>query len=142
MSETHRIPWHPRDVWKRHEKLRFLVIGVGNTLFGYLSFAGLFILVGKRIHYLSVLVLAHFFSVIFAFLGHKYLTFKAKGHLIADFLRFNLTYLGALALGLAGLPFLVEICRIHPLLSQAILILINTIGTYILHKKLSFRRKI
>lgn len=135
--------WHTVFVrrWRDHEKLRFLIVGASNTVFGYAAFAGAYFLLRNRLHYLAILVLAHFLSVLYAFIGHKFLTFKAKGHLFADFLRFNLTYLSALALGLAGLPFLVEVCRIHPLVSQAMLITVNTIGTYVLHKRLSFRRR-
>ena len=127
--------------WHEQEKLRFLVIGASNTLFGYAAFAGAYFLLRNRLHYLVILVLAHFVSVLYAFLGHKFLTFRAEGHVLLDFLRFNVTYLSALALGLVGLPFLVEVCHLHPLASQALLITVNTIGTYVLHKHLSFRRR-
>ncbi len=141
-ANTSAADWRSRlgHRWQSHEKFRFLVIGACNTVFGYLVFVGAFVLLRKRLHYLVILILAHFISVLCAFLGHKFLTFKAQGHLIADFLRFNLTYLGALALGMLGLPFLVEVCRIHPLISQAFLIIISTVGTYVMHKKISFRR--
>lgn len=116
------------------------MIGVYNTVFGYLCFAAAYFLLRARLHYMIVLVLAHFLAVSNAFIGHKFLTFKAKGHLFKDFLRFNLTYLGAFGLGLIGLPFLVEVCRLHPLLSQAILSVISVFGSYIMHKHVSFRR--
>jgi len=128
------------QLWRGHEKLRFLVIGVYNTVFGYLAFAGMYLLLRSRVHYLGILVLAHILAVINAFLGHKILTFRVQGHLIVDFLRFNLTYLGSLIVGLGGLPFLVEIMHLHPLTSQAILICISTFGSYLMHKNISFRR--
>lgn len=127
-------------LWHRHEKLRFLVVGAYNTAFGYLAFAGSYLLLRHRLHYLAILVLAHVLAVTNAFIGHKYLTFKVRGHLLADFLRFNLAYLGTLALGLVGLPFLVEICRWHPLLSQAALSVVSMVSSFILHKRVSFRR--
>lgn len=126
--------------WNRHEKLRFLVIGAYNTAFGYLVFTGAYLLLRSHVHYLVILVITHFLSVLNAFIGHKFLTFKAKGHLLADYFRFNLTYLGALIFGLLALPFMVEVCKLHILLSQAILIAINMMGTYFLHKWVSFRR--
>ena len=126
--------------WHNHEKLRFLVIGAYNTAFGYLIFTGAYFLLRRHIHYLGILLLSHFLAVSNAFLGHKFLTFRAKGQLLADFLRFNLAYLGTLVAGLAGLPFLVEVCRIHPLGSQAILSVFSMVGSYVIHKRVSFRR--
>lgn len=126
--------------WHKQEKLRFLLVGVGNTLLGYLIFVGTYLVLRKHLHYLGILVLAHLLSVLCAFMGHKFLTFRVKGHLVADFLRFNLSYLGALSFGMVGLPFLVEVCRIRPLVSQAVLIGLTTIGSYFLHKRVSFRR--
>lgn len=116
------------------------MIGAYNTFFGYLSFAGLYLVFKGRLHYLVILVAAHILAVTNAFVGHKFLTFRAKGYLWADFLRFNLTYLGALAFGLLGLPFLIEVCKFHPLISQAMLMAISMFGTYVLHRRVSFRR--
>jgi putative flippase GtrA len=116
------------------------VIGVYNTAFGYFVFAATYLLLRRRLHYLAILVVAHVLAVSNAFLGHKYLTFKVRGHLLKDYLRFNVAYLGALAIGLIGLPFLVEICHLHPLASQAILSTITVLSSYLLHKHLSFRR--
>ena len=128
--------------WQRQEKTRFLVVGVYNTVFGYLAFISAYVFLGRYVHYLGILSIAHFLSVSNAFLGHKFLTFKIRGHLLTDFLRFNLTYLGTLAIGLVGLPLFVEICRIHPVASQAILSVINMVSAYFVHKRMSFRRNI
>jgi putative flippase GtrA len=96
---------------------------------------------GEQINYLAILVLTHFIAVINAFVGHKFLTFRAKGHLIADFLRFNMAYFGVLGFSLLGLPMLVEVFHFHPLASQAMLVLISVVGTYLLHKRVTFLRK-
>ena len=129
-----------KEAWQNRETFRFLVIGAYNTVFGYAIFAGVYLLFHARLHYLAIMVIAHVLAVTNAFLGHKFLTFRAQGHLIADFLRFNLTYLGALIVGLVGLPFLIEVCHLHPLVSQAALIALTMVGTYVLHKRVSFRR--
>ncbi|MBI1753950.1 MAG: GtrA family protein [Acidobacteria bacterium] len=128
------------DCWQQHERLRFIVIGVYNTAFGYVAFAATYLLLHRRMHYLGILVLVHLVAVSNAFLGHKYLTFQVRGNLLKDYLRFNLAYLGVLAVGLIGLPFLVEVCRLHPLAGQAILNLLTILSSYLLHKHLSFRR--
>ena len=57
-----------------------------------------------------------------------------------DFLRFNLSYLAVLGMGLGGMPLLIERCRLHPLLANAVLIILTTLGSFLLHKRVSFRR--
>lgn len=125
--------------WKDKEKLRFLVVGAWNTAFGYGLFAGLYLLFGKDIHYLVILLLAHAVSVINAFLGHRHLVFRSKSPILQEFLRFNLSYLGALVLGLLGMPFLIEGCGLLPLQSQAVLFVIGLFYSYLAHKYYSFR---
>jgi len=141
MSSATRSSDLIRRFWNSHERFRFLLVGAWNTAFGYGVFAAAYLLLHRRVHYLGILLVAHVLAVLNAFVGHKYLTFRATGGLIRDFLRFNLAYLGTLALGLAGLPFLVEVCRIHPLASQAILSLVTMATSYLLHKHVSFHRE-
>lgn len=128
------------SMWHGQEKIRFLVIGVYNTLFGYLVFTCLYLIFHRRVHYLAILTLAHLIAVINAFISHRILTFRAKGDLIGDFFRFNLTYLGTLAISLLGLPLLTELGHLHPLVGQAILMIFNVLASYLLHKRISFRR--
>jgi putative flippase GtrA len=116
------------------------VIGAYNTAFGYAAFTLIYLFFHVRLHYLTIMVIAHVLAVTNAFFGHRFLTFRVHGHLLSDFLRFNLTYLGALFVGIVGLPFLIEVGHLHPLVSQALLIALTTVGTYILHKRVSFRR--
>lgn len=142
MTSESQPPWLIRlkEAWQSREAFRFLVIGAYNTAFGYAAFAGAYLLFHTRLHYLAIMVIAHVLAVTNAFLGHKFLTFRAQGHLLVDFLRFNLTYLGALFVGLLGMPLLVEVGHVHPLVSQAALIALTMVGTYVLHKRVSFRR--
>lgn len=142
-----KAPDHPggwlgrlKRSWDREEKLRFVAIGVYNTLSSYLIFVGLYLLLAGHAHYLVLLVMAHFLAVTNAFLAHKFLTFRAEGRFFSDFLRFNLAYAGVLAFSLAALPFLVEVCHLRPLMGQALLTGINMAGSYLLHKHVSFRR--
>ena len=119
--------------------MRFLLVGVYNTVFSYVVFIGIYLLFNKKIHYLLVLLVTHVIGVSNAFFGHKYITFRSHGYWFKEFLRFNLTYLGALGLGLVGLPFLVEICRLNPITSQGLITVITVVSSYFLHKKISFR---
>lgn len=128
------------EAWNAHEKVRFLVVGAYNSLFGFVAFLGLYALLSNKIHYAVILVFAHLLAVCNAFIGHRCLTFRVQGQLLADFLRFNISYLGVLAIGLVLMPLMVETLRWHPLESNATLILITSISSFVLHKWVSFRR--
>jgi putative flippase GtrA len=125
-------------VWGRNRQLRFIVVGVSNTVFGYACFATIFLAVGGRVHYLLIQLIAHLLSVCNAFVWHRRVTFRSESPWPKQFVRFNLSYLGALAFGLVAMPALVAGFGLHPLLAAAI-VTIATVGlSYALHNSFSF----
>ena len=141
--ELPKIHWvvQLRSTWNRHETLRFMAVGAYNALFGFAAFSLLQLWLGKHLHYLVVLLIAHVLAVTNAFIGHRHITFRVHGHVLLDFLRFNLSYLGLLLFGLAAMPFLIEVIHFNPIVSNALILGITTLASFIAHKKLSFRRK-
>ena len=127
--------------WDSQETLRFLSVGAYNALFGFLAFSLLQYWVRGRLHYLVVLLIAHFMAVANAFVGHRYVTFRVRGHLFLDYLRFNLSYLGLLLFGVIAMPLLVELGGLHPINSNALILWITTVASFVMHKRLSFHRK-
>lgn len=128
-----------RAFWES-EKLRYLTVGAINTGMGYLVFALLFLLLEHRLHYLVIGLLAHAISVCIAFANHRFLVFRSRSPWLLEFFRFNVSLLGMLALGMAALYFLVDICGIYPLLAQAIATPFILTLTYLVHRTFSFRR--
>lgn len=122
------------------QKIRYLVVGGYNTLFGYGCFALLWWFFGQQIHYLVLLLLSHIFSVINAYLGYKLFVFQTKGKWLIEFLKFNLVYLGTFAINLVALPILIEEFKLHALISQALIILITVIASYVVHNKITFKK--
>ena len=138
------------DVLKtRHEvKVKFVLVGIWNTIFGY----GLFCLFDtlfawlfstRSAAYMCAMVLAQIIAVINAYICHKYITYKssAKGEaIIAEFFRFSATYVITFCLSLILLPAFVEIGSIPPKISAAIILLICTVISYLGHSRFSFKR--
>jgi putative flippase GtrA len=122
------------------EKLRFLVIGTWNTLFGYGLFVVLYLLLQGRLHYVVIMVLGHVLAVTNAFLCYRHLVFRSKGRFLGEYLRFNFSYLGSLILGVTGMYLLVEECSMNPLGAQAVLLALTVVLTFIVHKYYTFRR--
>jgi putative flippase GtrA len=124
--------------WRLPRKLRFLLAGGYNTVFGYLVFGALFFALGKTISYLLIALLAHLISLVNAFVVHRRLVFRSTGQWRASFIRFNLSQLSSLAFGMTCLYALVEFGRIKPLAAQALAMMITVPLTYLLHRRFSF----
>lgn len=125
-------------VWSGNQQLRFVVVGVCNTAFGYACFAIIFLAAGNHLHYLLIQLIAHFLSVCNAFVWHRRVTFRSTSSWPKEFVRFNVSYLGALAFGLVAMPALVGGIGLDPLIAAAI-VMIATVGlSYGLHKFFSF----
>jgi len=140
-----RISW--KKLWLEHQvKIRFLIIGVWNTIFGYLVYISLDYLFALVFHkrymaYMSAAILSNIIATISAFLFHKHITFKStvKGRgVIIEFFKFYSTYTLTNILGLALLPVFVEVFKIDPKIAGALLIPIVAIVSYFGHSRFSF----
>ncbi len=124
----------------RAEGVRYAIVGLVNTVFGYGVFAVLELVVGSRLPYLAVLLVAHVVGVLNAFLLHRVVTFRVRGQLLLDLARFWSIHLVGLAINLVLLPVLVEVAGLPVLIAQAAVLLLVAIGSYAGHKRFSFRR--
>ena len=131
-------------------KVRFVMVGIWNTIFGYMVFFILDtffedIFTKRYFAYMSAMILGQIVATINAFVLHKYVTFKSevKGKgIIPEFFRFCMTYVFTFSLGLVLLPFFVEIVHLHPRISGAVVILICSVISYVGHSKFSFVKTI
>jgi putative flippase GtrA len=121
------------------EKIRYLIIGGYNTFIGYGIFALLWMLFGHSLHYTAILFISHVVSVANAFFCHRFIVFRKEGSVWVDFMRFNLVYLGALVFSMLALPVLIELLNLHPLIAQAVLVIVTALVSYFLHGKFSFK---
>ncbi len=132
---------------KHQIKLRFLMVGIWNTFFGYLVFVGFdslfFPLFSQRyVAYMSAAILSNILAIINAYIFHKYITFKSriKGiGVVFEFLKFSATYLITFCLSLLILPLFVEILNVTPKIAGGLVILCCTVISYVGHSKFSFR---
>lgn len=129
----------PRRLWQDSRKLRFLIVGGWNTLFGYLCFYGLYLLAANRVHYLIVTAAAHSINIVQAYVMHRWLVFRSDAKVPSEFMRFNASYIGTFLFGLLAMFLLVEVAALSPPVAQAIVILMNVILSYVLHSRVSFR---
>ena len=129
-----------RERWE-DVRFRFLVIGAINTGFGYALFPLLFLLLGKRVHYLGVAILSHAIAVAIAFVLHRRYAFRAEGPWLPQYLRFNVGYLASFGIGLAGMALLVGRAHWSPLVAQPVLMTVTIVLSYLWHSRVSFRTR-
>ncbi len=123
----------------KDEKIRYLLVGGYNTVFGYALFVLLLMLFKDRIHYLAALVVSHVISVTNAYLAYKFLVFKTRGKWLHEFGKFNAVYLAVLAINLVALPAMVELLSIRPAMGQAWFVVVTVVVSYLGHKHFSFK---
>ena len=136
-------------LWLNHEsKIRFVLVGIWNTIFGYLVFVGLDYLFNlffsqRYIAYMSAAVLANILAILNAYIFHKFVTFRSPLRglaIIPEFVRFFSMYLFSIFLGLVLLPVFVELFHLDPKIAGALLIPITPIISYLGHSRFSFRQ--
>jgi putative flippase GtrA len=123
---------------------RFALVGLWNTIFGWLTFAGLYYATRppgppSAPHYLAVLAAANGVAVMQAYVSYKYIVFRTTGNVVREFVRFSTVYVGTFAVNLAALPILVAHFGVGPVPAQAAVIAICAVASYFGHSRLSFR---
>jgi putative flippase GtrA len=139
-----------KQLWLTHQlKIRFFFIGIWNTAFGYLAYVGIdylltFVFQKRYVAYMTAAVISNIISTTSAFLFHKHITFRStvrgKG-VIIEYIKFYSTYTITNILGLVLLPVFVEIFKIDPKISGALLIPVIAIVSYFGHTRFSFVEK-
>lgn len=132
--------WIAAQFNKLNEQMRFLAVGAFNTGFGYLAFAGLYVMLKTWLYYLVIAVLSHALSVIVAFYCHRHLVFRSAAPWFPEFVRYNVSLAGVLSGSLAGLYVCVSLLGMNPLLGQALVTATAVIVSYFAHRHFSFRR--
>jgi putative flippase GtrA len=125
---------------KYSEKLKYLLVGGWNTLFGYAVFVALYRSTASlHIHYEAVLVLSQIINITSAYILYKRFVFRTKGHFIKEYYRFCTFYWLSFVANLALLPLLVEWLHQDPMLSQGLLTVGTAVTSYFWHANYTFR---
>jgi putative flippase GtrA len=134
---------HLRQLYVRNkQKVNYLLVGAWNTIFGYGSFALLYLLFSHAVHYLVLFIISYLVSITNSYIGFKLFVFRTKGNYLHEYLRFYLIYGTIMLLNLGLLPLSVALFNVSPLVAQAGFILFSTAGSYLGHKYFSFGVKL
>ncbi len=122
--------------FKLNKKLRFLLVGGGNTVFSFLIFTiGISWL---QWNYQVVLIITYLLSVNFSILSMRSLVFEGKGNLAKEYAKAAFVYLSLLLLNYAFLFLFIDLFAWNEIVAQFLYTLLATISTFVLHNKFSF----
>ena len=129
--------------------VRYLVVGVWNTLFGYGLFALLTYLLTPRIPYayMAASVLSHVVAVTVAFVGYKRFVFRTQGNFLREYFRCYVVYGTTFLVSFSLLPVLVFLLNLmmdraySPYVAGAILTAGNVVLSFFGHQRYTFGRK-
>ena len=95
------------------EFVRYLLVGMWNTLFGYAVFAGgLYLLTGRVPHDdMVAMVISQVLAITNAYVGYKLFVFRTAGNVLREYLRFYVVYGPFAVLNVLGLPLVAGLVR-------------------------------
>lgn len=122
-------------------KVKFLIAGLWNTLFGFLIFWFLTFVFGEDSSYLKVLLLTYFIAGINSYLVQKYLVWQTKRNIKKEFSMFILINIISVALNYVFLKALMSQTSLDLLLSQLISIALIASLNFIVFDRVIFTNR-
>ncbi len=133
------IGFSKKHIKKNKKKIKFIFTGGINTVFGLSLYPFLsWLLEPLNIHYLIILMLCQFVSIMFAYLTYKLFVFQTQGNIFSEFLKFSSFYLSIFLVNLIVLPLFVEVFKAPIVFTQFIFTFVVIVLSYFWHSKISF----
>lgn len=118
---------------------RFIFVGALNTILGLAMYPFLyFILGGRELGYIHILLLTQILCVSFSFLTQKYFVFKTQGNYLNEIIKFIAFHGVYLAANLITLPLMVEGLEMNPVVAQTLIALALITSSYFWHNGVTF----
>ena len=122
------------------DRLRYLLAGGWNTLFGYGIGVGFLYAFHGRLNAAEIGIACNVLGISMSFLTYKLFVFRTKGNWIKEYLRCYLVYGGAGLIGTGLLWLFVDFVHLAYWLAQALVIILTVIVSYFGHAKFTFLR--
>jgi putative flippase GtrA len=122
-----------------NQKIRYLLIGVINTVFGYFVTVFFYYSLTNLVHTLAILALAHIVAISFSFFTNKIVVFKTKKNWMSEYLRYFFVYGNTALVAILLTWILTDYTDIPFWLVQGLILPFTVIVTYLSHKKYTFK---
>ena len=125
----------------RSQKFRYLLVGGWNTLFGYLSGVGLFLLLRESVAVPVIGLLANILGITMSFLTYKLWVFRTQGRWLEEYFKCYLVYGSSAMLGVGLLWLFTEQLNVPIWYAQGLIIAITVMVSYMGHSRVTFKPK-
>lgn len=122
-------------------KLRYLIVGGINTIFGYFVGVYTYKYCIDLFNIWVVGLLSNVLAITFSFISYKIIVFRTKGNWLIEYFRTYLVYGSTAILGTILLWLFVDHLNYSIWLSQGCVILLTVIISYIGHSSFTFKSK-
>ena len=113
------------------QEIRFLMVGVLNTIVGY-GFYALFL--ALNINYLVANTFSTILGVLHSYLWNRFYTFKSKDKALNEFIKFSLVYLVSYLLGTFTLFIMKDKLSLSPYIAGFVNLFFTTLISFFGHK--------
>lgn len=123
-----------------HKELRYLMVGMLNTVVGYGLGVGSYMAGYPYFSLVGIGVISNVLAITFSFMTYKCLVFQTQGQWLRKYVRAYLGYGSTALFGTALLWFLVGQLVLSIWLAQAIIVIVTTVSSYFGHSRFTFHR--
>jgi len=125
----------------RSDKVRYLIAGGWNTLFGYFVGVALFLGLTGIMHTAAIAFIANCMGILMSFSIYKLFVFKTRGNWIREFIKACLVYGNMALVSIVLVWVCVDILQLNIWISQALTLILTVFISYFGHKKFTFVQK-
>ena len=120
------------------EKLKYLLVGSVNTLFGYFLSITLLMYFQETLGTVLIAVLANLISITFSFVMYKRFVFNSNGIWLKEYIKSFMVYLNISIVNVILLFILIDILFLKIWISQLCVTIFAVLLSYVSHKKFTF----
>jgi putative flippase GtrA len=123
-----------------HKELRYLVVGVLNTVVGYGIGVMIYTVCHPHVSLSGIGIVSNVLAITFSVVTYKCMVFQTQGQWFREYVRAYLIYGGTALLGIALLWFLVGRLALSIWLAQGIIVIVTIVISYLGHSRFTFHR--
>ena len=124
--------------FKLPQQIRYLIIGLFNTIIGYAIFLLLYSSLNNKLHYNLILLSQYIITVNISYLNMKFLVFRTKENYKKEYIKNVITYISTYILNSLLLSSFL-LMKINIEISQFIVLSIIAVIIYFIHKNINFK---
>ena len=133
---------HLSPILKNKNLIKYILIGILNTIFAYISGVVFFNLFYKEVGAFLLTLLTTITGVFFTFINYKFFYFKThKKYFFKELLKINFSYMFIILLNTFLLWFFTEVIYQNIYFTQLLIIVINIVISIKLNFKYVFKNK-